>query len=175
MKKEVFRTISLRFTIILISGFLLFGYGYYNLKSNSVYYAKHTPHKDATEPVLMMLIDNLDWIYNPELEGIEYDFDGGHVIYNNNYKSEDVPWFASHDGEEYHYGSNGYKSYSFNRNFELTYCRDRCVGKIDIKNIDVEEVKQDIYKIVQPVIDEQTKPLINLQWLFDIVYKDKFN
>lgn len=83
-----------------------------NIKRNSVYYAKHTPHKEGTEPVLMMLIDNLDWIYNPELEGIEYDFDGGHVIYNNNYKSEDVPWFASHDGEEYHYGSNGYKSYS---------------------------------------------------------------
>ena len=146
-----------------------------NIKSNSVYYAKHTPHKEGTEPVLMMLIDNLDWIYNPEIDGIEYDFDGGHVIYNNNYKSEDVPWFASHDGEEYHYGSNGYKSYSFNRNFELTYCRDRRVGKIDIKDVDVKEIKIEIYKIVQSVIDEQTKPLINLQWLFDIVYKDKFN
>ena len=89
---------------IIIFIAVLIGYGYYNLKSNSVYYAKNTPHEEGVEPVLMMLIDNLYWIYNPELEGIEYDFDGGHVIYNNNYKSEDVPWFAIHDGEEYHYG-----------------------------------------------------------------------
>ena len=146
-----------------------------NMKRNSVYYAKHTPHKDGVEPVLMMLGDNLYWIYNPDIEGIEYDFDGNNSIHNYNFKSQDVPWFSSYWGEEYSYGSNGYRSYGFNRDFKLTYCRDRRVGEIDIKDIDVEEVKKDIYKIVQPVIDEQTKPLINLQWLFDIVYKDKFN
>ncbi|RLK63062.1 hypothetical protein D3H64_06390 [Atopobacter sp. AH10] len=159
--------------VVVIS--ILVGYSYANLKSNSVYYAKNTPHKKGVEPVLMLLVDNLDWIYNPELEGIEYDFDGGNVIYNNNYKSEDVPWFASHYGKEYHYGSNDYKSYSFNSNFELTYCRDRREGKVDIKNIDVKKVKRDIYKIFQPVINKQTKPLINLQWLFDRIYRAKFN
>ncbi len=55
------------------------------------------------------------------------------------------------------------------------YCSDRHYKKIDIKNIDVEEVKKDIYKMAQPVIDAQSKPRVNLQWLFDIVYKDKFN
>ncbi|SFE46565.1 hypothetical protein SAMN02910327_01266 [Peptostreptococcaceae bacterium pGA-8] len=160
---------------IIVLAVVLIGYGYCNLKSNSVYYAKHTPHKEGTEPVLMMLVDNLYWVYNPDIDGIEYDFDGGHVIYNNNFKLEDVPWFASHGGEAYDYGSNGYKSYSFNSDFKLTYCIDRRDGEIDIKNVDVEEVKKEIYKIVQPVIDEQTKPLINLQWIFDRVYRDKFN
>ena len=162
----------MKFVLLVV---LFISYGYYNLKSYSVYYAKNTPHKEGTEPVLMMLVDNLWWIYNPDIDGIEYDFDGGHVIYNNNFKSEDVPWFTSHDGEEYHYGSNDYKSYSFNSDFELTYCRDRREGKIDIKNVNVEEVKKEIYKIVQPVIDEQIKPFINLQWIFDRVYHDKFN
>ena len=170
MKKFIIRMFIVIAILLFITVFC-----FDNIKSNSVYYAKHTPHKEGTEPVLMMLVDNLYWIYNPDIEGVKYRFDGGRILYNYNFKLQEVPCFAGDDGGEYYYGSNGYKSYSFNRDFKLTYCRDRRVGKIDIKNIDVEEVKQDIYKIVQPVIDEQTKPLINLQWLFDIVYKDSFN
>ena len=171
MKRKILTVIS----SILVIASILFGYGYYNLKSNSVYYAKNTPHKEGTEPVLMMLVDNLYWVYNPDIDGIKYRFDGGQIIYNYNFKLEEAPCFSGDGGEEYYYGSNGYRSYSFNVDFELTYCRDRREGKVDIKNVDVKEVKKDIYKIVQPVIDEQTKPLINLQWLFDRVYRDKFN
>lgn len=165
------------FNIILVISVTLFcltGFCFENMKRNSVYYAKHTPHKEGTEPVLMMVVDNLDWIYTPEIDGIEYDFDGPNCIKNYNFKSEDELWFASFGGEEYSYSSDdGF--YNFNRDFKLTYCSDRHDKKIDIKNIDVEEVKKDIYKMVQPVIDEQTNPLVNLQWLFDIIYKDRFN
>ncbi len=161
--------------IIIVFAVLLIGYGYYNLKSNSVYYAKHTPHKEGTEPVLMMLVDNLYWVYNPDIDGIEYDFDGGNSIYNYNFKAEDIPFLSSYGGEIYSYGSNGFKTYKFDYHFNLISSRDRRNGKIDIKDVDIEEVKKEIYKIVQPVIDEQTKPLKNLQWLFDRVYRDKFN
>ena len=61
---------------IIIFIAVLIGYGYYNLKSNSVYYAKNTPHKEGTEPVLMMVVDNLEWIYNPKVKTLKYDFDG---------------------------------------------------------------------------------------------------
>lgn len=54
MKKKVLIAVPL----ILIIVSTLFGYGYYNLKSNSAYYAKNTPHKEGVEPVLMMLADN---------------------------------------------------------------------------------------------------------------------
>lgn len=63
---------------ILLVG--LIGYGYYNLKSNSVYYAKKTPHKEGTEPVLMMLVDNLAWIYKPEIKEIKYEGEGKSTI-----------------------------------------------------------------------------------------------
>ena len=165
------------FNIILIISVTLFcltAFCFENIKSNSVYYAKHTPHKEGTEPVLMMLVDNLFWISNPEIDGIEYDLDGGNCIKNHNYKSEYEPWFASFGGEEYSYSTDD-EFYNFNSDFELEYCSDRHYKKIDIKNIDVEEVKKDIYKMAQPVIDAQSKPRVNLQWLFDIVYKDKFN
>ena len=166
MKKEVFRTISLRFTIILISGFLLFGYGYYNLKSNSVYYAKNTPHKEGTEPVLMMVVDNMDWIYTPEIDDIEYRFDGVNTIYNHSFTKITTPAFVSFGGGNYAYLNNLSEFYTFNILFE---------SKKDINKCDINNIKQEIYKIVQPVIDAQSKPRVNLQWLFDIVYKDKFN
>lgn len=160
--------------IISVTLFCITAFCFENIKSNSVYYAKHTPHKEGTEPVLMMLVDNLFWISNPEIDGIEYDFDGYNCIKNYNFKSEDGLYFASYGGQKYSYDSNdGF--YNFNSDFELTYCSDRHYKKIDIKNIDVEEVKKDIYKMAQPVIDAQSKPRVNLQWLFDIVYKDKFN
>ena len=165
------------FNIILIISVTLFcltGFCFENMKRNSVYYAKHTPHKEDTKLVLMMVVDNLEWIYNPEIDGIEYDFDGYNCIKNYNFKSEDGLYFASFGGERYSYDSND-ECYNFNSDFELTYCSDRHYKKIDIKNIDVEEVKKDIYKMAQPVIDAQSKPRVNLQWLFDIVYKDRFN
>ena len=169
MKKIIKRMFIVIAVLLFITAFC-----FENIKSNSVYYAKHTPHKEGIEPVLMMVVDNLFWIDTPEIEGIEYDFDGYNCIKNYNFKSEDGLYFASFGGEEYSYDSND-ECYNFNSDFELTYCSDRHYKKIDIKNIDVEEVKKDIYKMVQPVIDEQTKPLVNLQWLFDIIYKDRFN
>ena len=51
-----------------------------NLKFNSVYYAQHIPHKEGTEPDLVMLIENMDWIYTPEIDGISYDEDGTYAI-----------------------------------------------------------------------------------------------
>ena len=47
--------------------------------------------------------------------------------------------------------------------------------KIQITKLDNKEIKQKLYNDLQPIIDAQSKPRVNLQWLFDIVYKDRFN
>ena len=62
-------------------------YTYCNLKFNSVYYAQHIPHKEGTEPDLVMLIENMDWIYTPKIDGIRYDNDGTNAIINTKSKS----------------------------------------------------------------------------------------
>lgn len=36
-------------------------------------------------------------------------------------------------------------------------------------------VQKEIRETVQPVIDAQPKPLINLQWLFNLIYQSRFN
>ena len=58
-----------------------------NLKFNSVYYAQHIPHKEGTEPDLVMLVENMGWIYTPEIDGIRYDDDGTNAIINTKSKT----------------------------------------------------------------------------------------
>ena len=54
-----------------------------NLKYYSVYYAQQMPHKEGTEPDLVMLIENMGSIYTPKIEGIRYDDDGMNSISRN--------------------------------------------------------------------------------------------
>ena len=70
MRQTVRKIIKRAFILIAILLFITV-FCFKNIKSNSVYYAKHTPHKEGTEPVLMMVVDNMDWIYTPEIDGIE--------------------------------------------------------------------------------------------------------
>ncbi|WP_143230215.1 hypothetical protein [Boudabousia marimammalium] len=152
-----------------------FAYTFDNLKSYSVYYAQHTPHKPGTEPVLMELADNLFWVNTPDIDGIDYDFDGGNTIYNYNYNIPDTPYFTSFRYNEYAYLSSKYVFYTFDKNFQLNFAMDRNDKVVDLSTVDVEELKREIYRTVQPVIDAQYAPWINLQWLYDWVNKDKFN
>ena len=61
-------------------------YTCFNLKFNSVYYARHIPHKEGTEPDLVMLVKNVGWIYTPKIDNIIYD-DGTNDIINTKSKS----------------------------------------------------------------------------------------
>ena len=147
-----------------------------NMKRNSVYYAKHTPHKEGIEPVLMMVVDNLFWIDTTEIEGIEYSFDGGNSVVNKNYNGESQSVFTGgHNDNHYVFFDSKRTYYEFNRNFNLTYSVDKNLNEKNLDATELLNLKKEIYNSVQPVIDAQRKPKVNLQWLFDIVYKDKFN
>ena len=80
-KKKYFRDVGL--LIVLCMSL----YTYCNLKYHSVYYAQHIPHKVGTEPDLVMLVENMRWIYTPEIDGIRYDDDGTNAIINTKSKS----------------------------------------------------------------------------------------
>ena len=149
----------------------------FNLKSNSVYYAQHTPHEKGTEPVLMMLIDNLADIYTPDdLKTIGYDFDGEPAVLTYDKNGEQLGYLTP-DGEGGYTVNNENLIFNFNSDFQLENIRDVNKGyeKIGMKGFNEQDIKKDIYKSVQPLIDAQSKPWINLQWLFDIVYHDRFN
>ena len=145
-----------------------------NLLSNSVYYAQRMPHKEGTEPDLVMLIENMGSIYTPKIEGIRYDDDGANFI-ENSIDSSGHPTSFGEFGGGYHYSDKNDVSYKFAKNFELEWVLDKDYKKIDIATIDEKKIKQGIRETVQPILDVQSKPLINLQWLFNMKYQDRFN
>ena len=149
-------------------------YAYSNLKYYSVYYAQQMPHKEGTEPDLVMLIENMGAIYTPKIEGIRYDDDGRNFIENSTNLTGKPTNFDEFVGG-YGYSDQNDVTYKFNKNFSLEWAIDKHYKKIDLATIDEKKIKEEIRETVQPVLDVQPKPLINLQWLFNKKYQDRFN
>lgn len=141
---------------------------FFNLKYHSVYYAQHIPHKEGTEPDIVMLVENMGWIYTPEIDGIRYVDDGTNAILNTNSKS-----FLTKSS-----GSFLYDKDNMTIGFDSTF-RFEDVGYFseEAKRIQVNEskIKQEIREDFSPIMKAQTKPFINLQWLFNLIYQSRFN
>ena len=142
---------------------------FFNLKYHSVYYAQHIPHKEGTEPDIIMLMENNDWIYTPEIDGISYDDDGSYAITREKGTKTSI---LDLSGDTFYFFSGSGESYVFNRNFTLQHAFDEHYHKIKYNQ---RKVQKEIRETVQPVIDAQAKPLINLQWLFNLLYQSRFN
>ena len=139
-----------------------------NLKSNSVYYAQHIPHKKGTEPDLVMLIENMDWIYTPKIDNIRYDDDGANAIINTKSKS-----FLTKS-----LGSFLYDKDNMTIGFDSTFrFEDVSYFSEEAKRVQVNEskIKREIREDFSPIMKVQTKPFINLQWLFNLIYQSRFN
>ena len=110
-------------------------YAYDNLKYYSVYYAQQMPHKEGTEPDLVMLIENMWWIYTPEIEGIRYDDDGRNFIENSTNLTGKPTNFDELIGG-YGYSDQNDVTYKFNKNFSLEWAIDKDYKKIDLATVD---------------------------------------
>ena len=158
--------IGLFIGLVTVLGMSLFIF--INLKFNSVYYAQHIPHKKGTEPDLVMLIENMDWIYTPEIDGIRYDNDGTNAIINTKSKS-----FLTKS-----LGSFLYDKDNMTVGFDSTFrFEDVSYFSEEAKRVQVNEskIKREIREDFSPIMKVQPKPLINLQWLFNLIYQSRFN
>ena len=153
--------------LVTILGMSLFSF--FNLKYHSVYYAQHIPHKEGTEPDIIMLMENMGWAYTPEIDGISYDDDGSYAITREKGTKTSI---LDLSGDTFYFFSGSGESYLFNRNFSIQDAFDEHYHKIKYNQ---RKVQKEIRETVQPVIDEQSKPLINLQWLFNLIYQSRFN
>ena len=141
---------------------------FFNLKYHSVYYAQHIPHKEGTEPDLVMLVENMGWIYTPEIDGIRYDDDGTNAIINTKSKSYLTKSL----------GSFLYDKDNMTIGFDSTFrFEDVSYFSEEAKRTKVNEsqIKREIREDFSPIMKVQTKPLINLQWLFNLIYQSRFN
>ena len=141
---------------------------FFNLKYHSVYYAQHIPHKVGTEPDLVMLVENMGWIYTPEIDGIRYDDDGTNAIINTKSKT-----FLTKS-----LGSFLYDKDNMAIGFDSTFRFDHVsYFSEEAKRTKVNEsqIKREIREDFSPIMKVQTKPLINLQWLVNLIYQSRFN
>lgn len=134
LKKIIIGTI-LVFSIGVVVFLELSLYAYDNLKYYSVYYAQQMPHKEGTEPDLVMLIENMWWIYTPEIEGIRYDDDGRNFIENSTNLTGKPTNFDELIGG-YGYSDQNDVTYKFNKNFSLEWAIDKDYKKIDLATVD---------------------------------------
>ena len=51
---------------------------------------------------------------------------------------------------------------------------ERNLSKITA-TIDETKIKGEIRETLKPILDVQSKPVVNLQWLFNMKYQDRFN
>ena len=159
--------IGLFIGLVTVLGMSLFIF--INLKFNSVYYAQHIPHKDGTEPDVIMLMENMGWAYTPKIDGISYDDDGMYAITRDKGTERSILGLS---GDTLYFSSASGDGYLLNRNFSLQDAFDEHYHKIKYNQ---RKVQKEIRETVQPVIDAQSKPLINLQWLFNLIYQSRFN
>ena len=167
MKKRNFLGlfVGLYIGLVTVLGMSLFIF--INLKYHSVYYAQHIPHKEGTEPDLVMLVENMGWIYTPKIDNIRYD-DGTNAIINTKSKS-----FLTKS-----LGSFLYDKDNMTIGFDSTFrFEDVSYFSEEAKRVQVNEskIKREIREDFSPIMKVQTKQLINLQWLFNLIYQSRFN
>ena len=146
-----------------------------NLKGKSVYYAKHSPSSNTRDLEIMMLVENIQ--KSADREGFSYRVDGDKTIQNT---TKNVYLSYGHsvndDNYEYAYMHEDGLDYYFDDNFKLKKVVD--VGNnrqhIDISTVDENKIKEEIYENFKSILkEEEEKPFINLQWIFNWVYRDR--
>ncbi len=167
-KKKYFSDfLGLFLGLVTVMGMSLFTF--INLKFNSVYYAQHIPHKEGTDPDVIMLMENMGWAYTPEIEGISYDDDGMYAITREKGTKTSILGLS---GDTLYFSSASGDGYLLNHNFSIQTALDKRYHTIKYNQ---RKVQKEIRESVQPVIDVQPKPFINLQWLFNLIYQSRFN
>ena len=175
LRKETSKMIKKIIIVILVLATIWF-IGDTNLKGNLVYYAKHSPSSNVRDLELMMYADNLDIL--GKKDGFKYK----HKIQENksvqNVEKNVYFGYSMYDDEQiYIYMDSDDKNYYFNVNFKLLRIVDfgNNMQHIDISTIDENKIKEEIYENFKPILEEleNNEPSINLQWIFNWVYRDR--
>ena len=175
LRKEMSKMIKKIMLVILALATIYF-IGDINLKGSSVYYAKHSPSSNVRDLKLMMYADNLDIL--GKKDGFKYK----HKIQEDksvqNVEKNVYFGYSMYDGEKkYIYTDSDDKDYYFNVNFKLLKIIDfgNNMQHIDISTIDESKIKEEIYENFKPILEEleNNEPSINLQWIFNWMYRDR--
>ena len=175
LRKEMSKMVKKIILMILALATIWF-IGDTNLKGNSVYYAKHSLSSNVRDLELMMFTENLDHL--GKKDGFKYKHKIQEIkTVQNVEKNVYFTYQFYENAHTYNYGDDKRKHYYFDENFKLKEVVD--VGNnrqhIDISTVDENKIKEEIYENFKPILKEleEEKPFINLQWIFNWVYRDR--
>ena len=175
LRKEMSKMIKKIILVILVLVTIYF-IGDTNLKGNSVYYAKHSPSSNVRDLELMMFTENLDHL--GKKDGFKYKHKIQEIkTVQNVEKNVYFTYQFYENAHTYNYGDDKRKHYYFDENFKLKEVVDVVNNRqyVDISTVDENKLKEDIYENFKPILkeSEENKPFINLQWIFNWVYRDR--
>ena len=175
LRKETSKMIKKIILVILALATIYF-IGDIYLKGNSVYYAKHSPSSNTRDLEIMMLVENIQ--ASADREEFSYRVDGDKTIKNTTKNVYLLSRYSVNDANyEYVYISNERQYYYFDENFKLKEVVDVANNRqhIDISTVDENKIKEEIYENFKPILEEleNDEPDINLQWIFNRVYRDR--
>ena len=175
LRKEMSKMIKKIILVILALATICFIWDI-SLKGNSVYYAKHSPSSNVRDLELMMFTENLDHL--GKKDGFKYKHKIQEIkTVQNVEKNVYFTYQFYENAHTYNYGDDKRKHYYFDENFKLKEVVD--VGNnrqhIDISTVDENKIKEEIYENFKPILEEleNNEPSINLQWIFNRVYRDR--
>ena len=175
LRKEMSKMIKKIILVILVLVTIYFT-GDTNLKGNSVYYAKHSPSSNVRDLELMMFTENLDHL--GKKDGFKYKHKIQEIkTVQNVEKNVYFTYQFYENAHTYNYGDDKRKHYYFDENFKLKEVVDVVNNRqyVDISTVDENKIKEEIYENFKPILkeSEENKPFINLQWIFNWVYRDR--
>lgn len=172
--------------LILLIGGIAYGVNHFikqHFKENLIYYTHHLPHAENSYPMVALLLDyyadtdlslsDLDQTdaYNSDVDGISMQY---HIyqksnpdsvsIMNVGYRGTDPTrnaYFVGLGVEE--------KVLTLNINAKLINITEERITANDH-----EELKTDLEQFFAPLIAQAEEPEMNLQWLFNFYYAERF-
>ena len=175
LRKEMSKMIKKIILVILALATIYF-IGDTNLKGNSVYYAKHSSSSNTRDLELMMFTENLDILDKKDGFKYKHKIQEDKTVQNVE-KNVYFGYSMYDDGKKYVYISNERQNYYFNDLFMFEDIIDFGNGMkhIDISTVDENKLKEEIYEDFKPILEEleNNEPDINLQWIFNWVYRDR--
>ena len=175
LRKEMSKMIK-KIILVILALAIIYFIGDIKLKGNSVYYAKHSPSSNVRDLELMMFTENLDIL--GKKDGFKYK----HKIQENKTvqnveKNVYFTYKFYENTHTYKYTDDKRKNYYFDENFKLKKVVDVANNRqhIDILTVDENKIKEEIYENFKPILEEleNNEPDINLQWIFNWVYRDR--
>lgn len=172
------------FVILLISRYILINH----MEYYSVYYAKHIEHNPNFDPEVIMVMKNLKSIEKPKDELFIYyynesflfpdDIECSVIKKNKNKQSKELEpeiYIEKNEIKEDIYFVNHIDTqYDFNEDYKIRRVKKNDGSYVSLRKVNEKRVKQEMRDILQPIIDAQPKPKVNLQWVFNWMYGDYF-